>query len=131
MLIEHGIHDVDESFVTRKKTMTATEQVTLEPALAHMFAKHFDYPTNRRQVLISGKKRFHKDLVGDLIQCIQAVGSGLIRAEYAEILGFEIQLHYVAQKHAEDPGRFRAFSARFGDLHRVLSKVGKNKTLQQ
>ena len=34
MLIEHGINDVGERFIARKKSMTPGEQVAFEPTLA-------------------------------------------------------------------------------------------------
>ena len=98
MLIEHRIHDVDERFVTREKAVTPGKQITFEPTLAHVLAEHFNDPAASRLVLIRGQDRLHKNLVGDFIQRIQPVGSGLVRTEHAEVLGFQVQLHHVAQE---------------------------------
>ena len=38
MLIEHGIDDVDESLVAGEEAMPAGQQITFEPALAHVLA---------------------------------------------------------------------------------------------
>ena len=37
VLVEHGIDDVNEGFVTREKSVSAGEEVALQPALAHVF----------------------------------------------------------------------------------------------
>ncbi len=39
MLVEHGIHDVDECLVAGEKSVTAGQQIALEPSLAQMLAQ--------------------------------------------------------------------------------------------
>src|ERR1700730_10810190 len=68
VLIEHGIDDVNESFVAGEKTMASGQQVTLEPPLAQMFTQHFHHPSIGRRVLVDWQSRLHEDLVGDFIQ---------------------------------------------------------------
>ena len=55
VLIEHRINNMDECFVTRKKTMASGEQITLEPTLTCMLGKNFHYPPVRRQMFILGQ----------------------------------------------------------------------------
>src|SRR5262249_23605619 len=43
VLIEHGVDDVNERLVAREKAMASGEQITLEPALAHVLAENFHY----------------------------------------------------------------------------------------
>jgi len=38
MLVEHGIYNVNEGFVTGEESVAAREQVAFEPALAHVLA---------------------------------------------------------------------------------------------
>src|SRR5687768_9638253 len=54
MLIEHRIDDVNERLVTRKKSVTAGQQIPSQPALALVFAEHLHHPTIRREVVVVG-----------------------------------------------------------------------------
>ena len=64
VLIEHGINNVDESFVTRKQAVPPGQQITLEPSLAHVFAKHLDHASIGRKMLVNIENLLHPHLVG-------------------------------------------------------------------
>ena len=52
MLVEHRINDVNERLVTVEQPVPAGEQIALKPALALMFAQHFQYAAGGCQKLI-------------------------------------------------------------------------------
>ena len=54
MLIEHRVHDMNEAFVAGEKTVTSGEQITFQPALAHVLTQDFHDTPVWRQVLIRG-----------------------------------------------------------------------------
>ena len=58
MLIEHRIHDVNESLVAGKETVTAGKQISFEPALAHVLAQDFDHAAVAGQIFVDWKNRF-------------------------------------------------------------------------
>ena len=107
MLVEHGIDDVDEGFVTGKETMAPGEEIAFEPALAHVFAQDFHHAAVRRKVLIGLKLRFHKGFIGGFKQGIETVRSGLVGTKDAEVLGVGVETHHVAQQLAEYTRRIR------------------------
>ena len=41
VLIEHGIDDMDERLVAGEQAVASREQLSLEPAFAHVLAQHF------------------------------------------------------------------------------------------
>src|ERR1700741_1593751 len=43
VLIEHGVHNVNECLIAGEKAVTAGEQISFEPALAHMLAQNLQY----------------------------------------------------------------------------------------
>jgi hypothetical protein len=97
MLIEHGIDDVNEGFVAGKKTVAASQEIALKPAFAHMLAENFHNASISGQVFINRQGGGFPGLAGDIEKGIQAVGSGLVRTEDAEIACLEVALHDVAQ----------------------------------
>src|SRR5258708_35283757 len=107
MLIEHRIHNVDESLVAREKAMTARKQIPFQPALTHVLAEDFHDSPVGRKVLIDGETRLHPNLVRGLKHSIKAIGRGLIGPEDTEISMLIVEFHHVAQKGAQD---FRGLS---------------------
>src|ERR1700730_15572207 len=110
---------MDESLIAREKAVAPSEQVTLEPALAHVLTEHFHDASRGGLILVSGQKGFHQDLAGHFVESIEPVGSGFIRTEYPEVLRFQVQLHAVAQESTEHPGCFCQLRTRLRNLHRV------------
>src|SRR5712692_8328974 len=50
VLVEHGINNVDEGFIAREEAMTPGEQITFQPALAHVLTEHLQYTTAMRKM---------------------------------------------------------------------------------
>ena len=65
----------------------------------------------------------HPFLAGDFINGLQPVRGSLIRAEKAEILFVEIELHHVTDKPAENPRRFGLDSAGCRNARAALTRV--------
>ena len=73
MLIEHRVHDMNEAFVAGEKTVTSGEQISLQPALAQMFAQDLHHPAVPGKVNVIGFDRFHPDPFGRLEHGIEPV----------------------------------------------------------
>ena len=43
VLVEHGINDVDEGFITREEPVAASQNVTFKPAFERVLAQHFHH----------------------------------------------------------------------------------------
>ncbi len=67
MLIEHGVHNVDEGFVAGEKPVTPGEQITFEPALTHVLTEHFHHPAIFGKVFVGWKRLLHENFVSDFI----------------------------------------------------------------
>ena len=78
--------------------MAASQKVTLQPALALMLAEHLHHTAVGREVVVLGIDLGHVAAVGDLEHVLPAVGVVLVRAEQAEVLAFQVELHDVAEK---------------------------------
>ncbi len=100
MLVEHGIDNVDESFVAREEPVSSCKQISLKPSLAHVFAQHFCDAPFMTEVFIDLKNLLHPLFIGCLIQCLKSIRCSLVRAENAEVPGIQILLHHVAQEDA-------------------------------
>src|SRR5260370_33161351 len=62
VLVHHRVDDVDEGFIAGEKAVAAGEQVTLQPALAHVLTENFHYAAGLGKVLIDGESRGHPSL---------------------------------------------------------------------
>ena len=81
MLIEHRVDDVRECLVARKEPMAASEQVSFEPALAEVLAQDFHDAAVDAEVDVDVLKARHPLLSTGLVDRIETVRGGLIRAE--------------------------------------------------
>ena len=124
VLIEHRIDDVDEGLVTREQAVASGEQVSFEPAFAHVLAQHFHDAAVGAEIGIDRLDLGHPLLAGDFVDGFQPVRRGLVRAEQPEILFAEIELHHVAQECPEHPRRFRLDAAGHRHRHGVIAEVG-------
>src|ERR1039458_7564587 len=112
MLVEHGIDDVDERFVTGKETVAPREQITFQPALAHVLTEHLQHTAMLREMFINRQDRLHPQLIGRVVKRLQSVRRRLIRTEDAEVFRVDVQLHHITQESAEDACGLRILGAR-------------------
>src|SRR6266700_3333608 len=98
VLVEHGVHNMDEGLITGEESMTAGEQITFEPALAHMLTQHFHHAAVPRKVLVRRKHWLHEHFVSDFVQSIEPVRGRFIRTEYPKVLRVCVSFHDIAQK---------------------------------
>jgi hypothetical protein len=81
MLIEHRVDHVNECLVARKKPVTASEQVSFEPALAEVFAQDFHDATIDTEVDVDVFNARHPLLSAGFVDRLKTVRGGLIRTE--------------------------------------------------
>ena len=91
--------------------MAPGEQISFEPAFAQMLAQHLHDAAVDAEIDVDIFDLGHPFLAGDLVDGVQPVRRGLVRAEQPEILFVEIELHHVAQKLSENARRFRLDAA--------------------
>ena len=60
-----------------------------------------------------------------------AIGVGFVRAEDAEVLGVQVQLHDVAQEFAQDARGLGVHSAGRRHVHGVVAEIGHLQILEQ
>ena len=88
VLIEHGVDHVDERFVGREEAVSSGQQVAFEHALHGVLAEHLDDAAVGRQfaaVRVFGKVFGNPELLADLVDVLQLVGSVFVRTEDAEV----------------------------------------------
>ena len=73
VLVEHGIDNVDESFIAGEKAVAAGEEITFEPTLAHVFAEDFQDAAFGAEVLIHWLYISHPLFAGDFVETVKAV----------------------------------------------------------
>jgi hypothetical protein len=76
---------MDERLVAIKETMPAGQQIAFEPALTGMFGQNLHNATVRRQVVVVRQCLGIPGAIRCLEHMRQAIGRGLVRAEYAEV----------------------------------------------
>jgi len=79
VLIEHRVHDVNESLVAGEKSVTSGEEIAFEPALAEMFAENFHHAAIGRKIFVGVHELLHKFLRRDFVDAsrrLEAVSSG-------------------------------------------------------
>ena len=131
VLIEHGINDVNESLVTGKEAMTASEQITLQPALAKMLAQNFHYSAIRSDVLVGLEDVAGKNAIGGLENRGEAIGFGFVQAEEPEVALISIKFDDVAEECAHDAGGLGSDAAGLRNSNGVLAEVRHPQFAQQ
>ena len=131
MLVEHRIDDMDQGLVAVEHTVPASEQVSLEPALALMLGKDFHHAALGSQELISRfcfgvplPRRCFED--GS-----EPVGQGLVGAENPEVPLILIVSNHVAEESSEDAGVLSVDSTRNGNLNGALPEIRQAQVSQQ
>jgi len=131
VLVEHGVHDVDEGLIAREQAVAAGEQVALQPALAGMLAENLHDATRAGEVHVIVLQPRRPLASGHLKDRGEAVGGGLVRAEEAEVAAVIVQRHDVAQEVAQNLGRLARRLARRGHRQGVGAEVGQAQVLEQ
>ena len=132
VLVEHRVHDVGEGLVGVEEAVAAGEQVAFEPAHQRVLGEHLHHPAVARQlaaVRILGQQVGHPGLLAHLVDRLQAVGGGLVRAEDAEVR--HVVAHHVAQEFAQRPGVLVQHLAGLRHVHRVVAEVRQLQLLAQ
>ena len=132
VLVEHGIDDMGKGFIGVEKTMTAREQITLQPADEGMLGKHLHDAAIARELAavgVFGKHVGHPGFFADFVNRLEPVGGGLVRAEDAE--AGHVVLHHIAQELAQGFGVLVLRCASGGNLDGIFAKVGKLEFLAQ
>ena len=112
VLVEHRIDDVDERLVAREEAVPAGQQIALQPALALVLAEHFHHAAVRAELVVLRIDFGHVAAIGHFQHVLPAVRVVLVRAEQAEVLAVQVQLHDVAQELAHHARRFGGRSRR-------------------
>ncbi len=90
---------MDKGFVGREKAVTPGEQVTFQHAFHGVLAEHFDNASVSRQfaaILVFGEVFGDPEFLGGLVDRLQFVRGGFVRAEHAEVS--HVRLHHVTQE---------------------------------
>src|SRR5271166_3401732 len=124
VLVEHGIDDVDEGFITGEKAMAAGENVSLKPAFERVLTEYLHNAAEEIKLAaisvvgyVLGKPCF---LRGS-IDSSQPVGGGLVRSEDAERT--HISAHHLGKKVCEHIGRQSVSYARPFHFDGIVAKV--------
>src|SRR5260221_11826755 len=91
MLVVHGSHDMYESLIGRKESMSPREQIAFQPALAHVLAEDFHDAAFRSDVRIAGQDRCRGNPVGNFEYSRQAGLIRLIRPHAWEVAIFPVE----------------------------------------
>ena len=120
---------MDESLVAVEQAMAACQQVSLEPALAHMLAQDLHDTSVGREVIVAGHRLGVPCSVRGFEDRTQPVRDRLVRAHDPEVVG--ILLHDVAEVGAHDARRLARRRARARHLDGVVAEVWKPQVYQQ
>ena len=131
VLVEHGIHDVDERLVAVEEAMSSREQVALEPTLALVFAEHFHHPPRGREKLVTRLVSSIPLAFGYLEKGLQAVRKRFVGAKDAEIPLLTIQVGDIAQEPSEHLGVANATYAWRRHVDRVVAEIGHPQVAEQ
>ena len=140
MLRDHRVDDTDEGLVRSEETVTAGEDVALEPALAHMLGKIrvHDAAFGSDVVVLDIDAVLGAGLIVDLclegtgrcLECrIHTVGHRFVRPEDTEVPALCIQLQNVADIVAEHEHILCLDGTGRIHLDAVLGEVGKAQIL--
>ena len=131
VLIEHRVDDVDEGLVAVEQSVSAGQQVTLQPTLALVFGEHLDHPAGPSQVFVDlGTEELRVPLlVGRFEDRLQSVRRGLVRPEDPEVV--RIEPHHIGEPLPEHPGRFGDGRTGRGHLHGVVAEVRQPQVFEQ
>ncbi len=120
---------MDKCLVAREQSVTTSEQIAFEPALAGVLAQYLHHPTVCRQMLILRDGRLHPSPVGYLEQGAETIGGSLIRPEYTKVSLSHIALHHVAQELSHHARRLPRHAPGPWHVHRIVAKVRQAQVL--
>ena len=124
VLVEHRIHNVDESFIAVEKPVPAGQQIAFEPAFALVFAQHFHDATVQGEEFVVILVACVPLTLGHLEDRVQAIGKCFVGAKDAEIALLPVEFGHVAQEHAQYMRVGRLHGAWRRHVHRVVRKSG-------
>src|ERR1700689_893962 len=103
MLTEHRVDNADEGFVGIEESMSAGQQIALQPTLALMLAQHgIEHSAFRSEEFVRGNDRALPLTAGDLKNCPEKIRDGFVRSKNAEISRQLIELGYSTEKTPQD-----------------------------
>ena len=123
MLVEHRVDDVHERLVRVEHSVPTGEEVPLEPALALVLRQHLHHPSSPGQMILGvavevvGVPLFR----GHVIDRLEPVRRGLVRAEDPEVVGVESD--HLGQVAAQLPGRLAEWQPTIGRRHGELGEL--------
>ena len=112
VLVDHGVDDVHEGLVAGEQPVPAGEQVALQPALAGVFGEDLHHPAVPVEVLVDRQGLRLPGLAGGVVDGLQPVGGGLVRADEPEVAALGGVVHDAAPAGRRGPGWARAGSRR-------------------
>ena len=121
-----------ECFVSGKQGVPAGQQVALHPALEGVFAEHLHHAAVRGEqaaVAVFGQGLGQPGLMAGLVDCLEAVGRGLVGTEHPEVA--HVLAHHVAQQLAQHKSVLGPDASGLGYFHRVVAKVRHPQRLAQ
>ena len=102
MLRRHGIDDPGEGFIGGEESVPAGQQITLQPALAHMLGQHgVHHAAVGRQMVVRLIALRVPVPVLHLKHGVQPVGVGFVRPEDPEVAGIPVQAEDIPDKLAQ------------------------------
>ena len=110
VLIEHGVHDVDERLVAIEQAVATRQEVPLEPALTKVLGEHLHDPAPGGEVVVAVDPLAVPGPVGDLEHVLESVRCRLVGAEEAEVR--RIAPDHVPEETRRAPSSLRAGSSR-------------------
>src|ERR1700722_1946196 len=128
VLVEHGIDDMDEGFITGEETVSASENIPLKPAFECVLAEHLHDASGDVQLAtvgVFGLVFSQPGFLGSGINGCELVGCGLVWAKNAE--GVHVATHHFSKKVSEHPGRRTIGRTRRLYLYGIIAKVRKCK----
>ena len=105
VLVEHRVHDVDESLIARKEAVPAGQEIALEPTLALVLREHLHHAPVFCDMVVARFNTRDEAAVGHFEHGVPPVRRRFIRREDAEVARGRIELHHVAQERPLDARR--------------------------
>ena len=124
VLCRHRVDNADERLIACEKAVTAGQQIALKPTLAHVLGQHAVHHAAACGQEFVGVQTIGVPLaVGDLENVAQAVGHGLVRAEYAEVAAVHVQLDDIADISAKLDHILTLNTARSRNIQSVIAEI--------
>src|SRR6202020_1264220 len=126
VLVEHGIDDMDEGFITGEKTVSASENMPPKPAFECGLAEHLHGASGDVELAtvgVFGLVFSEPGFLGGGIDGCKLVGCGLVWAKNAE--GVHVATHHFSQKVSQHLSRQIIVRTRRLYLCGIIAKLRK------